>query len=189
MTQVRNRAGALFVGSCLLVLLTGCSGKTVTATAQDRDYTPGQGFSAAPAQEETRVTEQVASAQKESVQEAAARPEALSLADIFFDYDRFTIRDDAQGVLEGDARLVKTETDLNKGLKLMIEGYCDERGTLEYNLVLGQRRAQAVKQYLQNLGIPASQIQVTSYGKEKPFCTEHTYECWQMNRRAHLLMQ
>jgi peptidoglycan-associated lipoprotein len=179
MTHLRDRTSALLMCSCLVLLLAGCGGKTVSASSQDQTYTPGMGFSATSAKDEVRVTEQVASAPKERTQEAAARPDAQSLVDIFFDFDRFAIRDDARGLLEGDARLVKAESDLKQGLKLMIEGYCDERGTLEYNLVLGERRARAVKQYLQDLGIPASQMQITSYGKEKPFCTEHSYECWQ----------
>jgi peptidoglycan-associated lipoprotein len=87
-------------------------------------------------------------------------------------------------VLEANARRLKAEN----GRKLLIEGHCDERGTVEYNLVLGERRAQTVKQYLQDLGVPSSQIQITSYGKEKPFCTDHSEACWQSNRRAHFVL-
>ena len=72
---------------------------------------------------------------------------------------------------------------------LLIEGHCDERGTIEYNLVLGERRAQAVKTYLVDLGIAASKIQTISYGKEKPFCTRHSVQCWQQNRRAHFVLR
>ena len=111
-------------------------------------------------------------------------PEPLTLADVYFDFDRFVIRSDARAVLEANARRLKEEN----GRKLLIEGYCDERGTIEYNLVLGERRAQAAKQYLQDLGVPSSQIQVTSYGKEKPFCTDHSEACWQSNRRAHFVL-
>lgn len=196
MAQIRDGATALFLGSCLMVLLAACGGKTVTATSQDQSFTPGLELATAPVpakvptpQEEVRVTEpEPPPSVKEVTQEAASTP-AASLVDIFFDFDRFAIRDDARGLLEGDARLLKAEYDLKKNITLMIEGYCDERGTLEYNLVLGERRAQAVKQYLQDLGIPPSQMQITSYGKEKSFCAEHSYECWQKNRRAHLLMQ
>ena len=188
MAHIYKGAQALFLGSCLMVLLVGCGGKTVSSSSQDQSFTPGLALSTASAQQEVRVTEPAPTPVKEVTQEAAAAP-AAELVDIFFDFDRFAIRDDARGLLEGDARLVKAEVDLKKDLKLMVEGYCDERGTLEYNLVLGERRAQAVKQYLQDLGIPANQIQITSYGKEKSFCAEHSYECWQKNRRAHLLMQ
>lgn len=197
MAHLRNGASTLILGSCLMVLLAGCGGKTVSASSQDQSFTPGVPLETASAtasttastpQQEVRVTDPAPMPVQEIAQPAAAAP-AAELVDIFFDFDRFAIRDDSRGLLEGDARLVKAEADLKKDLKLMIEGYCDERGTLEYNLVLGERRAQAVKRYLQELGVPANQMQITSYGKEKSFCEEHSYECWQKNRRAHLLMQ
>ncbi|MEW6248776.1 MAG: peptidoglycan-associated lipoprotein Pal [Nitrospirota bacterium] len=109
----------------------------------------------------------------------------MTLADVFFDFDRFSIRKDAQATLEADARWLKTAN----GRKVLVEGHCDERGTAEYNLVLGEKRARSVKQYLQELGVPASQIQITSFGKERPFCTEHSDACWQQNRRAHFVLQ
>lgn len=116
-------------------------------------------------------------------------PEPVSqlanLADVFFDYDRYTVRDAAKAVLEANARLLKAE----QGWRLIVEGHCDERGTLAYNLVLGERRAKAVQELLADLGVPASQIQVTSYGKERPFCTEHNQDCWRKNRRAHFVVQ
>ncbi len=111
--------------------------------------------------------------------------EVVSLSDVYFDFDQFLFRSDARAALEVNARLLKADS---KG-KILIEGHCDERGTLAYNLVLGERRARAVKQYLQDLGVPASQIQITSYGKERPFCTEHSEACWQSNRRAHFRRQ
>ena len=103
------------------------------------------------------------------------------LSDVFFDFDRFVIRDDARSGLEANAGLLKSQS----GVKTLIEGHCDERGTSAYNLVLGERRAQAAAQYLRDLGVPSSQIQITSYGKERPFCAEHSEACWQSNRRAH----
>jgi peptidoglycan-associated lipoprotein len=71
----------------------------------------------------------------------------------------------------------------------LIEGHCDERGTLAYNLVLGEKRAKATKRYLEDLGIPASRLITTSYGKEKPFCKDHNEGCWSKNRRAHFVVQ
>ena len=103
------------------------------------------------------------------------------LSDVFFEFDEAIVRDDARSVLEANAKVLKALP----GTKVVIEGHCDERGTSAYNLVLGERRAQSVKRYLQNLGIPPSEIQITSYGKERPFCSEHTEDCWQSNRRAH----
>jgi peptidoglycan-associated lipoprotein len=108
-----------------------------------------------------------------------------ALGDVFFDYDRFTLRSDAVTTLELNARVLKARD----GTNLLIEGHCDERGTLAYNLVLGERRAQSVKRYFQELGIPVSQLHITSYGKERPFCQEHREACWQQNRRGHFVVQ
>lgn len=113
------------------------------------------------------------------------RPTEMKLADAFFDYDRWAIRADARSVLAADGAALR---DMQSG-HILIEGYCDERGTSGYNLVLGERRARAAKQYLQDLGIAVSRIQTMSFGKERPFCLEHTVDCWQQNRRAHLVMQ
>lgn len=110
---------------------------------------------------------------------------SLSLADAYFDYDRFALRDDARAALEEDARQLKA----NDGWTLLVEGHCDERGTSAYNLVLGERRAMAARQYLADLGLPPARIQTTSFGKERPFCLDHSEPCWQRNRRAHLFKQ
>lgn len=114
---------------------------------------------------------------------ASGVPETIGLGDIYFDFDRFLIRTDAQPVLEGDAGWLRNE----QGKSLLIEGHCDERGTLSYNLVLGENRAKAAKRYLEDLGIPASRLMTTSYGKEKPFCKDHNESCWSKNRRAHFI--
>jgi peptidoglycan-associated lipoprotein len=110
---------------------------------------------------------------------------AAALADVYFDFDRFAIRTEAKKVLEANARMLKSKD----GWKLLIEGHCDERGTADYNLVLAERRAQSVKRYLGELGLPDSRVQVISYGKEKPFCSEHSDDCWQQNRRAHFVLK
>jgi peptidoglycan-associated lipoprotein len=109
----------------------------------------------------------------------------MSLGDVYFDYDRSAIRSDATAVLESNATTLKSE----RNLKVLIEGHCDERGTSDYNLVLGEKRARAAKQYLQDLGVEASRVQITSLGKEKPSCMEHNTTCWQKNRRAHFVLQ
>jgi len=100
--------------------------------------------------------------------------------DIFYDYDTYDIRSDAQATLSRDAAYLGSHPDV----KIVIGGYCDERGSNEYNLALGQNRADAAKNALVTAGVAASRIRVVSYGKEKPFCTESTEECWQQNRRA-----
>jgi peptidoglycan-associated lipoprotein len=100
--------------------------------------------------------------------------------DIFYDYDTYEIRGDAQATLSRDAAYLGSHPEV----KIVIGGYCDERGSNEYNLALGQNRADAAKNALITAGVAASRIRVISYGKEKPFCSESTEECWQQNRRA-----
>ena len=104
--------------------------------------------------------------------------------DAFFDYDTYDIRSDAQAVLSQDASYLVSHPDI----KVVIGGYCDERGSNEYNLALGQNRADAAKNALVTAGVAANRIRVVSYGKEKPFCSESTEECWQQNRRAGFSM-
>ena len=103
--------------------------------------------------------------------------------DAYFDYDKADIRPDAQQALQKTAEFLKKYPQA----KVVVEGHCDERGSTEYNLALGDRRANAVKQYLVSLGIPAANINTVSYGKEKPFCMESAEECWQQNRRGHFV--
>jgi peptidoglycan-associated lipoprotein len=107
-----------------------------------------------------------------------------NVQDIFFDYDTYDIRSDAQATLSRDASYLASHSDL----KIVIGGYCDERGSNEYNLALGQNRADAAKAALITAGVAANRIRVISYGKEKPFCSESTEECWQQNRRAGFSM-
>jgi peptidoglycan-associated lipoprotein len=109
-----------------------------------------------------------------------------ALSDIYFDYDQFLIRDDAMLRLQVDAQLLTSKF---AGKHIVIEGHCDERGTQSYNMVLGKRRARAVKSFLEDLGVPAENLQAVSYGKDKPFCKESTQDCWQENRRGHFLIQ
>ena len=108
------------------------------------------------------------------------------LADVFFDFDQYAIQSSAIPVLEKNAELLKQTYNTSS---VLIEGHCDERGTGEYNLELGKRRAQAIKEYLVDLGVDESRIQIASYGKEKPFCAESTPNCWQNNRRGHFVQR
>jgi peptidoglycan-associated lipoprotein len=103
-----------------------------------------------------------------------------NVQDIFYDYDSADIRTDAQSTLAKDAAYLNSHPDI----RFIIGGYCDERGSNEYNLGLGQQRAEAAKTAIVNAGVSASRIRVISYGKEKPFCTQSTEDCWQQNRRA-----
>jgi peptidoglycan-associated lipoprotein len=106
------------------------------------------------------------------------------LQDAFFDFDKADLRLDARTALATDAEWLKKYP----SIQVLIEGHCDERGTSKYNLALGDRRANAAKEYLTSLGVDASRIRTVSYGKERPFCTASTEECWQQNRRGHFVI-
>jgi peptidoglycan-associated lipoprotein len=106
-----------------------------------------------------------------------------SVGDAFFNYNKSDIRPDAREPLTKDAEFLKWHPEID----VTVEGHCDERGSEEYNLGLGDRRAEAAKKYMVSLGIADDRVRTTSYGKERPFCTEHDEPCWQQNRRAHLV--
>jgi peptidoglycan-associated lipoprotein len=103
--------------------------------------------------------------------------------DAYFDFDKADIRPDARAALAQTADFLKG----HPSIKATIEGHCDERGSTEYNLALGDRRATAVKQYLVSLGVSADRLSTVSFGKEKPFCNESSESCWQQNRRGHFV--
>jgi peptidoglycan-associated lipoprotein len=107
----------------------------------------------------------------------------VELQDAFFDFDSYALREDARTVLDQDSRLLRD----NSGASVLIEGHCDERGTVEYNLALGEKRANAAKDYLVGAGISASRIETVSYGKERPFDPGHDEAAWAKNRRAHFV--
>jgi len=106
--------------------------------------------------------------------------------DAYFDFDKSDIRSDAREALTHDSGLLKQIFGQDPGFNVVVEGHCDERGSAEYNLALGDRRATAAKELLVQLGVAADRLKTISYGKERPQCTEATEECWQKNRRAHL---
>jgi len=108
-----------------------------------------------------------------------------NVKDAFFDYDKSDIRPDAQQALLADAAFLQQ----HPNMRFTIEGHCDERGSTEYNLGLGDRRATAAKDFLVQQGVSADRIRTISYGKEKPFCNGHDEQCWQQNRRGHLVFQ
>jgi peptidoglycan-associated lipoprotein len=105
--------------------------------------------------------------------------------DAYFDYDSSTIREDARAVLSRNSDVLKSLLSEYPNATITVEGHCDERGSAEYNLGLGDRRATAVKEFLVQLGVAADRLRPVSYGKERPQCTESNEGCWQKNRRAH----
>ncbi len=173
-----NNRGMMFLSFVLfvgLVSLWGCPKKTEMTSSPEaqKEY-------ASPS---TRAPE---------VESAEARPETKSewpgnrsevvaegLKPIYFDFDKSVIRTDAQAVMKANAAWLKA----NPRLKIRIEGNCDERGTIEYNQALGQRRAVNAKQYLTTLGVSGNRIMLISYGKEKSVCNDHDETCWQKNRK------
>lgn len=198
--------------------ISGCSGRSVATSVQDQKGRAAQKAKAPTTEPERPASPQLdrpvspelpASLPGEEVRlrerdlaaasppgagreeaESAARPPAaevspIEIEDVYFDFDQFTLRSDAKPILEADAQLLALHPDG----RLLIEGHCDERGSSDYNLVLGERRAQAVKRFLEGQGVEASRMDVITYGKEKPFCTERNDECWQKNRRAHFIVK
>lgn len=115
---------------------------------------------------------------------APAAPAAGPLKDVFFDFDKANIQDDQRAALVEDVAWLKA----NGRAKITVEGHCDERGTAEYNLGLGERRAKAVKDYLVAAGIAADRIATISYGKERPFVLGHDESAWKWNRRGHFVI-
>ena len=105
-----------------------------------------------------------------------------NVKDIFFDYDKYTLRSQDSSTVDQDAAFLAK----HPGMKVVVEGHCDERGSEEYNIALGQSRAESLQKALENNGVDASRIRVISYGKERPFCTDSNEQCWQQNRRDHL---
>ena len=110
---------------------------------------------------------------------------SAEVQDVFFDYDKSDIREDARATLTRNATALKNILSEYAGSTVLVEGHCDERGSAEYNLGLGDRRATSAKEFLVQLGVPADRLKTISYGKERPQCTESEESCWQRNRRAH----
>jgi len=134
---------------------------------------------------EAAVVEKEVSARAEAGDEITelARKKGMLLT-VYFDFDRFTIRDDMKSILEKDALWLKE----NPGVNIQIQGYCDERGSDEYNIALGERRAQSIRGYLINYGISQSRLATISYGEERPVDPGHTEEAWAKNRRGELVI-
>ena len=134
----------------------------------------------APAPAPPQLSEAEIFARKSVDQLNAEKP----MDDVFFDLDKATVRDDAKPALQKDADWLKKWT----SVAITLEGHSDSRGTAEYNLGLGNRRATSVKDYLVSLGVPAGRVTVVSKGKEQPFCNDENEGCWQQNRRGHFVI-
>jgi peptidoglycan-associated lipoprotein len=210
MRKFFGRLGGIAVSVGWVVLVTGCAEHELAVSVQERGSVTPKATAALPAPtpppapatkpappeppilplvEERVATEPLPlptppRTEPVTVAKPASPPPVNGvpfLLDIPFNFDHASLREDAKAMLEVNAsRLQESE-----GWRLLLEGHCDEVGTSEYNLVLGERRVQTVKQYLVNLGLSSSAIEGVSYGKERPLCAEHTSECWQKNRTVH----
>jgi peptidoglycan-associated lipoprotein len=181
---------------CLGLVITGCPKKTVLKeepSVKKAEEPVAEREKAAKAEAERAAREKELAKEKEFEKSLVAKKEpgiagevfeSKMLKDIHFDFDKYDIRPgDAQILKENAALLMK-----NPGVKIQIEGHCDERGTVEYNLALGERRANSAKRYLSSLGLTGDRISTISYGKEKPLDPGHNEEAWAKNRRDHFIV-
>ena len=203
---MRGRGGVRWsvIGIALMLLVSvGCAKKEVVkstdaggAAASSRDLSSGSkesGIVTETVQSEARMAEKgaetrtaMAARQAEAAAGAAATMEQPSrFGDIHFDYDKAFIREDAKPVLATVAAYLKG----NPSASVLVEGHCDERGTAEYNLALGERRAEATRKYIVSLGVKAGALSTVSFGKEKPVDPGHTEAAWAKNRRAHFAVR
>jgi peptidoglycan-associated lipoprotein len=162
----------------LAVTLAGCSSKNASSAGQG-----GQGPNPAGLGQEG-MSGAGGSSLSQFQKGKLGTGEQGPLADIHFDYNDYTVRSEDGEALHSNADWLQK----NPARHVQIEGHCDERGSEEYNIALGAKRAQAAKEYLQTLGIAGDRMSTISYGKELPLCTEHTEDCWEQNRRDHFAL-
>jgi peptidoglycan-associated lipoprotein len=166
MKRVRERSIAL-CAVLMAVVLAGCPAKKKPGVGEAEGQGLGQG--------------EVGGGSLDKFKQGLGPSEGGPLQDVHFDYDRYDLRTEDRATLQQNANWLKEHANA----KVEIEGHCDNRGTVEYNLALGAKRAKSVKDYLVSLGIAADRLSTISYGEELPLCREDTEECWARNRRAH----
>ena len=184
------------LGFAVLLTTAACHKAAPVGASHPPDTTPvapptsstpatprSSGRTAPPSQraaEESRST-QMTPQERRTLNESLAR-----LEDALFDYDKSTIRPDASTALKDDVTVIRDILANYPSQKLLIEGHCDERGSEEYNMALGDRRAKSAEDFLLSMGIPQTQLTIISFGKDRPVCTDKDEACWQKNRRAHV---
>jgi peptidoglycan-associated lipoprotein len=188
-----QRRGSVLLVAPVLVLslfLAGCPKRPATTAASAPPPTGSPTPSAAAPSTSAPGPAMTPSTAAPSTAAPATPPrpsefrETENLKDVYFDFDKYDIRAGDARILDTNAAWLKTNDNL-----VLIEGHCDERGTNEYNLALGERRAKATMNYLVGQGVQANRITIISYGKERPTCTEHSEACWAKNRRSHFLVK
>ena len=189
--MVRKRLSVIILILCLGLIMIGCPKKTIVQEEPSVKQEEAAAKLEAERKRETKPKEDEATKEFEKSLVAKKYPgiegEALEsklLKDIYFDFDKYDIRPQDLGILKENAALLIKYPNV----KIQIEGHCDERGTVEYNLALGERRANSGKQYLISLGISENRISTISYGKEKPLDPAHHEESWAKNRRGHFII-
>jgi len=204
--MIRNCFIIIFI-LCLSLMVAGCPKKTVMkeepSTKSAEQVAIEKEKAKLEAERKEKEAKEIARMKEEEAKKAAATKEfeksltakrtpgvegtvfeSRLLKDVYFDFDKYDIRLRDAEILKENAALLKRYPNL----KVQIEGHCDERGTLEYNLALGERRANHTKKYLLSLGISADRISTISYGEERPFDTAHNEDAWTKNRRAHFVI-
>jgi peptidoglycan-associated lipoprotein len=176
---------------CVGLFLTGCPKKTVMKEEPSMTKEDAAARERAMKEQELKAKEEAAKVDLDKSLVAKKEPgiegtvfESSLLKDIRFDFDKYDIRSQDTEILKENAALLKKYPNV----KIQIEGHCDERGTTEYNVALGERRANSTKRYLLSLGIPADHLSTISYGEEKPVDPGHTEDAWAKNRRAHFII-
>lgn len=182
--MIRRKVIPVAALAVLLLAAGACTQKKATPNvAPPPAYAPSSSAPTTdlPGPSTAGATDPTERAVPKSLQDLQAEYEANGLlGDVYFDYDRAELRDEAKSRLAKNADFMKGHGEF----QFTVEGHCDERGTNEYNIALGQRRASAAVDYITSLGVPASRFRTISYGEERPFCTESSESCWQNNRRA-----
>jgi peptidoglycan-associated lipoprotein len=189
---MRSRIWAGLAVAVLSGVFSGCI-KKVASTPPPPPYnaSPNASTSASTAAPQSPARAEAAATTPHSrMPDAATRATIQELLnriqDAYFDYDKHTLRPDAETALKRDAQTLSDLIRQYPDFKLTVEGHCDARGSEEYNLALGDARAKQAKEYLATLGLPENQLQLISYGKDRPVCDDQDEACWQKNRRAHL---
>ena len=189
---MKSRFLAALAVTVLCGTFSGCK-KNVAAAPPPPPFSNNSGSNAvsrSSAPQTPARSEPAATNAPSRMPDAATRAQIQDLLnriqDAYFDYDKHTLRPDAEVALKQDAQTLSDIIRQYPDFKLTVEGHCDERGSEEYNLALGDARAKQTKEYLSILGLPENQLRLISYGKDRPVCNDHDEECWQKNRRAHI---
>jgi len=189
---MRSRFFATMAVTVLCGTFCACAKKVATAPPP----APYKGTADTPAPARAVTPQSPARNEVAATNERSRMPDAATRAsiqellnriqDAYFDYDKHTLRPDAEAALRRDAQTLSDIIRQYPDFKLTVEGHCDARGSEEYNLALGDARAKQAKEYLATLGLPENQLQLISYGKDRPVCNDQDEACWQKNRRAHV---